>query len=255
MAGRWCMGRNGFRGRGGVTTLVLALGIASHPMAAHAAVSPTPGCEGTTAKECLSRAIEAMGGREKLAAIRTVRLDVIGHIELMEQSYRQAPFITSYVRKKVTIDHAMQRLLAKEHALWPESDLKQADSDRALIVTPAGWVNRIDGKDYPCGGGDLDTAREALALGPERVVLTADDASDLHFASAETIRSTPHTVLAFRWRGIPVRISSISTTICRTPWKRRRSSATFGFTGAMWSSESISTTGGGWMALNIRAIK
>jgi hypothetical protein len=29
-----------------------------------------------------------MGGQEKLAAIKTERLDVIGHTELMEQSYR-----------------------------------------------------------------------------------------------------------------------------------------------------------------------
>src|ERR1700729_13371 len=58
----------------------------------------TPGCEGLDARECLLRAIEAMGGREKLAAITTEQLDLIGHTELMEQSYRQAPFITSYTR-------------------------------------------------------------------------------------------------------------------------------------------------------------
>ncbi|MGB9030087.1 MAG: hypothetical protein WCC27_08210 [Acidobacteriaceae bacterium] len=77
--------------------------------------------------------MDAMGGREKLAGIRTERLDVIGHTELMEQSYRQAPFITSYAREAVTVDLAGQRLTKKEHGVWPESDLKQADSDATLI--------------------------------------------------------------------------------------------------------------------------
>jgi hypothetical protein len=47
-----------------------------------------PGCERVDARVCLDRAIQAMGGQEKLAAIKTERLDVIGHTELMEQSYR-----------------------------------------------------------------------------------------------------------------------------------------------------------------------
>ena len=148
-----------------------------------------------------------MGGREKLASIKTEQLDVIGHTELMEQSYRQAPFITSYAREQVVVDHAGQRLVKKEHSVWPESDLKQADSDFALIVTPEGGVVRSGGgKDGPCGAANLDAAREALALGPLSVLLTAEKASDLRFGPAETLRSTAHTVLAFTWNGVPVRV-------------------------------------------------
>jgi hypothetical protein len=66
-------------------------------------VAETPGCEGLDARGCLDRAIAAMGGREKLAAIKTEQLDVIGHTELMEQSYRQDPFITSYARELVVV--------------------------------------------------------------------------------------------------------------------------------------------------------
>jgi hypothetical protein len=166
----------------------------------------TPGCEGLQARGCLDRAIDAMGGREKLVAIKTEQLDVIGHTELMEQSYRQAPFITSYAREGVTVDLAGQRLIKKEHSVWPESDLKQADSDATLIVTPTGGVVRRGGQDGPCGAANLDAAREALALGPESVLLTATSAQDLHYADAETLRSTEHTVLAFTWNGIPVRV-------------------------------------------------
>jgi hypothetical protein len=165
-----------------------------------------PGCEGLEARGCLDRAMDAMGGREKLVAIKTEQLDVIGHTELMEQSYRQAPFITSYAREAVTVDHAGQRLIKKEHSVWPESDLNQADADFTLIVTPAGGVVRRGDQDGPCGRANLDAARESLALGPESVLLTATSAQDLHYAAAETLRSTEHTVLAFTWNGIPVRV-------------------------------------------------
>ena len=146
------------------------------------------------------------GGREKLAAIRTEQLDVIGHTELMEQSYRQAPFITSYMRDQLTVDFIGQRVVRKRSAVWPESDLKQADSTSTLIVTLAGGVFR-DGKQYsPSDAASLNVEREALALGPERVLLTAAAAQDLHYAPAETLRATPHTVLAFTWIGVPVRV-------------------------------------------------
>jgi hypothetical protein len=171
-----------------------------------AADQRNPGCEGVDARQCLDRAMTAMGGQERLSALKTVRLDVIGHTALMEQSYRQAPFITSYERDQTLIDHAGQRLLTKQHSVWPESDLKGADSDATLIVTPAGGVYRSGGKDSPCGSSDLDASSQALALGPESVLLTAEKAADLRYLPVETVRMTPHTVLGFTWNEIPVRV-------------------------------------------------
>jgi hypothetical protein len=167
----------------------------------------TPGCEGTDAKACLNRAIEAMGGRERLAAIKTVHLDVLQHTKLVEQSYRQTPFITSYERDQVVIDHPGQRYLAKQHSVWPEADLKGADSDLTLVVTAQGGVYRVNGKDRACSGANLDAGQQALALGPETVLLTAAAADDLRYLDPETLRSTLHTVLGFTWKGIAVRIA------------------------------------------------
>jgi hypothetical protein len=165
-----------------------------------------PGCENANARECLELALNAMGGKQRLAAVKTLRLDVVGHTDLPEQSYRQAPFITSYERDQTVIDYAGQRLLQKQHSVWPEADLRAADSDTTLVVSGAGGVYRLNGKDSPCSGADLETSRQTLALGPARILLTADKATDLHFVPTETLRSTPHTVLAFTWEGIPVRI-------------------------------------------------
>jgi hypothetical protein len=49
-------------------------------------------------------------------------------------------------------------------------------------------------------------ARYALALGPSRILLTADAAIDLRFENPEVVRSTTHSVLAFTWQKVPVRI-------------------------------------------------
>ena len=165
-----------------------------------------PGCEALDASECLERALDAMGGRERLAAIKTMRLDAIGHTALNEQSYRQEPFYTSYERDQIVVDYAGQRYWQKQHAVWPEADLKGADSDVAVIVTSAGGVNRFGNQDAPCGGSTLDDAKREFSLGATHVLLTAASAPDLHYAKAEMVRSTPHTALAFTWNGVPVRV-------------------------------------------------
>ena len=170
------------------------------------AKTQTPGCNALDAHACLDIAIEAMGGSKKLEAIKTEDLDVIGHTELMEQSYRQAPFITSYARDRATVDFAGQRMVRRQNSVWPESDLKQADSKSTLIVTPAGGVSRSGNEDTPADAASLGAAREALALGPERILLTARVAQDLHYTSSEMLRATEHTVLAFTWNGIPVQV-------------------------------------------------
>ena len=104
------------------------------------------------------------------------------------------------------MDYIGLRLIRKTHAVWPESDLKHAELEVTLIVTPAGGVVRKGSQDAPCGAARLNAAREAMALGPERILLTAADARDLHYEASQVLRSTPHTVLAFTWNGVPVRL-------------------------------------------------
>ena len=172
----------------------------------HAGIVETPGCAGSTPKECVTLALDAMGGRQKLDAIHSIQLDVISHTALMEQSYRQAPFITSYERDKTTIDFAGQRIRTEAHAVWPESDPHQAEFDNTLIATPAGGVYHSAQGDSPCSLADLDSTRETLALGPLRVLSAALEAADLHYEAAEALRSTSHTVVAFTWNKVPVHI-------------------------------------------------
>jgi len=94
-----------------------------------------------------------MGGRERLQQVASVRLQTVGHTLLTEQSYRQAPFITSYERGGTTLDLANQRLLKEANLTWPESDPNQSDSDTTLLVGPGGGVYHTKFGDSPCSPG------------------------------------------------------------------------------------------------------
>ena len=166
----------------------------------------TPGCAHESPQQCVTAALEAMGGRDRLQQVASIRLQTVGHTLLMEQSYRQAPFITSYARSNITMDLADQRLLAETTLTWPESDPNQSDSATTLVAGPEGGVYRTKFGDSPCSLGDLDASRETLALGPVRILLTAAGASDLHYERPEILRSTSHAVVSFTWRHIPVRV-------------------------------------------------
>jgi hypothetical protein len=176
-------------------------------LTAYANPASTPGCDRLTPAACLEQSLTAMGGRPKLEAIRSLKVDAISHTALMEQSYRQAPFITSYERDHVTLDFAGSRLRAEAHGVWPESDLNEAESDNVLIATPSGGVYHGEHGDSPCSRADLASAREQLALGPTRALLTALTAGDLRYAPSEVLRDTEHTVVTFTWNGQPVRLA------------------------------------------------
>ena len=68
--------------------------------------------------------LDARGGRERLEQVKSVRLQIIGHTLLMEQSYRQAPFITSYKRGQVTFDLVNQGVLIEMKTTCSECSSK-----------------------------------------------------------------------------------------------------------------------------------
>ena len=182
----------------------VAAGGASSASSAGAA-SAAPQCA-PTPRDCAALALAAMGGRERIEAVKGLGLEGLQHTLLVEQSYRQEPFITAYARTQEKMDFATQRALVQTHLTWPESDPGQSESDTTLVVGPEGGVYRSEKSDSPASRADIEAARTALALGPMRLLLTALGAADLHFESAQRLRSTPHPVLAFTWQGRPVRV-------------------------------------------------
>ena len=134
----------------------------------HAGEKPAtaPGCAHESPQQCVTAALEAMGGRDRLQQVTSIRLQTVAHTLLTEQSYRQAPFITSYERGHVTVDFANRRLLRESKLTWPESDPNQSDSDTTLVAGPDGGVYRTKFGDSPCSLADLDASRQTLALSP-----------------------------------------------------------------------------------------
>jgi hypothetical protein len=167
-----------------------------------------PGCEHATPHACVGFAMAAMGGASKLAAIRNEQLDIVEHRPLAEQSYRQAPFLTSYARVQRLVDFDQGLVSNEVHGLWPESDLgtAAAESDSTVVASARAAVIRTKQGDRPARQSSVDDARAILALGLERLLLSADAASDLRYLPDEMVRSTPHTVVAFDWHGAPVKV-------------------------------------------------
>ncbi|HEY2622673.1 MAG TPA: hypothetical protein VGI53_04470 [Dyella sp.] len=164
------------------------------------------GCESIDARACVEQAIEAMGGSQKLSGVANVHYLTMAHVALTEQSYRQQPFITAYERDDLTIDFDKQRLVRVAHVTWPESDPHQSEVTRTLVATPHAGIHRGDKGDTPCSLADIDATSDALALGPERLLLNALAASDLHHAPSQWLRGTPHAVVEFSWHGAPIRV-------------------------------------------------
>jgi hypothetical protein len=187
-------------------TVLAGAGAGAGAHTAHVAdVSSAPRCAATPT-ECVALAFDAMGGRERLEGIKSLGLEGIQHTQLVEQSYRQDPFITAYTRTKEKIDFAGQQVWLQAHLTWPESDPGQFESDSTLVVGPQGAVNRSEKSDTPASRADFESARYSLALSPTRLLFTALKASDLHFEEPQRLRGTLHPVLGFTWQGRPIRV-------------------------------------------------
>ena len=170
-------------------------------------------CETAGTKACLALALDAMGGEARLNGIKSMTYASVGHTLLVEQSYRQDPFISAYERSKVQVDLVGNRIRLESQLTWPESDPGQSEVRSTLVADATGCVLKPAaaeaGKaaaDLPCSLSQIDWVRDVFSLDPLRLLTTAQQASDLHFESREMLRSTSHTVVAFNWRGTPVRI-------------------------------------------------
>ena len=192
---------------------------AALPIPAHAAekagTGKTPStdtaCEAAGPKGCLALAAEAMGGAARLDGVKSMSYESVGHTLLVEQSYRQDPFISSYERAKVKIDMEGKKVRMETQLTWPESDPGQSESQSVMVAGLDGCVRKVAAaagatQDAPCSLSQIDAVRDLFRIGPLRLLATAGQAPDLHFEAAKMLRSTLHAVLAFTWEGTPVRV-------------------------------------------------
>src|ERR1700756_3665534 len=144
----------------------------------------------------LSAAINAMGGRDRLTSIHAIDYTAVGERSMVEQSERPTgPFFIDHFKL-----HIVRDLDAKRERIESTDEAYAADhwwtteeaSGRWIVVNGTTSANDTDGKWSYGGRNDVQDSEERQALSPERVLLTADAASDLHasprrdFARRET---------------------------------------------------------------------
>ena len=182
----------------------------------------------TSAADLARQALAFMGGEAAIRGLRAVRLSGIRQRNALEQSTRPTgPWIpdvqdvteTRWPDAGALDDRTRSRGLStvlSETNEWAPSRLYVSGGRAARIV---------DGKTLPGGGAAVQSAEETLGLGPERALLTALAAPDLHLDPDLPLNGRSHHVLAFTWRATPVRIyvDPVSSTPAAVEMTRPRS--------------------------------
>jgi hypothetical protein len=175
-----------------VLILCLAVSSATHAQSVHP----------PSASDLLHNALAAMGGEQKIRALKTLHLSVIGHRNLLEQSERpEGPYIVEY--------DEIDEWRDLEHSSWrQEMHSRNAleESRIAMIVSEGAAAQKAGDRESPGSDELLQTANDALALGPERVLLEGISAADLKRLPDLTLQDVPHQVVQFTHAGTPVRV-------------------------------------------------
>jgi hypothetical protein len=150
-----------------------------------------------------------MGGEKKIRDLSGLRLEAMAQRNMLEQSERpEGPYIVESEKIEESLDFAQgnwKRTTKALVAIQPEFTMTEVVAGDTAALS-------FDGNAVPASGEQLQHAREALALSPARVLLTALAATDLRRLPDITLQSVPHQVVSFTWLGVPVRIYLNSET-------------------------------------------
>ncbi|MEO8360374.1 MAG: hypothetical protein ABI672_10120 [Vicinamibacteria bacterium] len=156
----------------------------------------------------VQKMVDAMGGADRLVSIRAIQSKGISYNHHLEQSERpEGPWIVTYAQATETRDLDHSRVRHEESSrsfFFQKSDWTPPSTwifDDGVVAT-VGPNQKL----VPRDAFTAQQAEEAIALGPERVGLTALSASDLHLEKDVAYRGHTHAVVAFTWNTIPVRI-------------------------------------------------
>jgi len=151
-------------------------------------------------QKLIAQALGAMGGADRIGRIREVKAAIDGHKFAFEQSERpEGPWITAYLSGEETVDFDTSTITLKGKGsgiFFPGG--QDLDLKYSFGATPVA----ADGVYFESPA----IARERLALGPERVLLTALAAPDLHILKEVVYHSVPHDQIGFTWGAASVRV-------------------------------------------------
>jgi hypothetical protein len=150
----------------------------------------------------LHGALAAMGGEDKVRQLKSLHWKTVGHRNLLEQSERpEGPYIVDYEQREEWRD--------LEHGRWrQESQRRNVLEENASTVIVAGGAaaQKFGERELPGSGEELQLATDALAFGPEKVLLNGLAAADLKRLPDLVLQGVPHQLVQFTHAGIPVRV-------------------------------------------------
>lgn len=162
-----------------------------------------PNAHSQNAEQVLREAGEALGGLDALRALSSVRLEGLGHEFILGAFVREdgpKPVEYDQFSELRDLDDERWRFTKTLHlAVEPQGRtmVVQADAEAAAML--------FAGRSFPASEGNRLDAREALALAPERVILTAL-AHQSRLLGDTLLYGKPHTVVQFDWEAFDVRL-------------------------------------------------
>jgi hypothetical protein len=167
---------------------------------------PLPAAAQGNALDVLRAAMTAMGGEERLRAIKAVSFSAVGERQMVEQSERPSgPYFIDHFRITEMRDFAGRRAriesthqgYAADH--WWTGD--QPASSAVVLNGETSAVAKKDGTFQYAGGYQVENNDDRFAFEPDQVLLTAAGASDLHLGSDVYLHGVRHRTLEFHYNG------------------------------------------------------
>jgi hypothetical protein len=156
--------------------------------------------ETTDAKQIVNRSIAAMGGIDKLRAIRMIHTKSVGHFYYLEQSERpEGPWYVDYQKTEEWRD-------VEKGSLRRSYERSGIEEGRETDVVADGMSISDAGNGFAPNPNNIAPTEELLAIAPERILLNALAAADLAYAGTETVQSYPNDVVSFTWKGSTVKV-------------------------------------------------
>jgi hypothetical protein len=172
------------------------LWILAFPILATAQATPS-------AADLLHDGLAAMGGEKQIRALSALHIQATSIRNMLEESERpEGPYIleNDQVEEWRDLSHGNWKKITKAHvSMQPEFAM-------SAIVSDGAATRSFDNQPTPASGEQLQDAAEALALSPERVMITALASSDLHRLPDLTLQSVPHHEVEFTWQGTSIRV-------------------------------------------------
>jgi len=202
-----------------------------------ARIEPAP-----TAREVILASAEAIGGFDRLRALRSVRVEEMGGEYLVSTvTRRDAPpkLIAQTIVTHRAGGDAYRRTVAQSFPMRAGRLTSAMIADRGTVAVVRGTGA------VPAGSFDLAVADEELLLAPERVLMTMLDATDLRLERDTVLASVAHHTVSAGWKGARVRLFVDAATSFPSRLELVRAYPTNVFW-AMWGDLRSTTTWSAW---------